>query len=67
MYLCRCLPAVLLLFVGQVARGDETPKPYPPPAEVRAKLLAQLDRPRVPLDPQVRLSNRPSRDWSSSG
>jgi len=47
--------AALLLFLGHVAHADETSKPYPPAADVKAKLLAQLDRPRVPLDPQVRL------------
>src|ERR1700722_8238571 len=45
----------LLYSVGQVALGEETSRPYSPPAEVRHKLLALLDRPRVPLDPQVRL------------
>jgi pimeloyl-ACP methyl ester carboxylesterase len=47
--------AALLLLLGQVARAEETCRPYPPPAEVRARFLAQLDRPRVPLDPQIRL------------
>ena len=55
MFVSRCLAAVLLLLWGHVARGEEAARPYPPPAEVRAKLLSQLDRPRVPLDPQVRL------------
>ncbi len=57
MFASRSLPAVLLFlhfFQGAAARGDDA-RPYPPPAEVRARLLAQLDRPRVPLDPQVRL------------
>lgn len=29
---------------------------YPPPADVKAAFLRQLDRPRVPLDPQTRKS-----------
>ena len=36
------------------ARADDTPALiYPPPREVKAAFLKQLDRPRVPLDPLV--------------
>ncbi|HEX4144944.1 MAG TPA: alpha/beta fold hydrolase [Pirellulales bacterium] len=55
MFKSLCFSAALLLFWGRVAAADDASRPYPPPAEVRAKLLAQLDRPRVPLDPQVTL------------
>ena len=55
MKLCRLLPLVLLLVSIQFARAKDAAPAYPPLAEVKAKLLAQLDRPRVPLDPQVSL------------
>jgi len=51
----RLLACAILLLLSQVAFADEAAKDYPPPAEVRAKFLGQLDRPRVPLDPQVSL------------
>jgi pimeloyl-ACP methyl ester carboxylesterase len=55
MFASRFLPTALLCVLSQVAIAEETSRPYPPPADVRAKLLGQLDRPRVPLDPQIRL------------
>ena len=55
MKLSRLLPVVMLLLSIQFARAKDVPPAYLPPAEVKAKLLAQLDRPRVPLDPVVSL------------
>jgi len=55
MLVTRFLPAAFLCVLGQIAVAKDTYQPYSPPAEVRAKLLSQLDRPRVPLDPQVRI------------
>jgi dienelactone hydrolase len=55
MFASRFYSVALLCLLARVAVAEETSPPYPPPAEVRARLLAQLDRPRVPLDPQVRL------------
>ena len=51
----RSLLALLLCLLVQYARAEDSTPNYPPPAEVKAKLLAQLDRPKVPLDPQVSL------------
>jgi dienelactone hydrolase len=55
MFASRFFLVALLYTLGQVTLGEETSRPYSPPAEVRHKLLALLDRPRVPLDPQIRL------------
>jgi pimeloyl-ACP methyl ester carboxylesterase len=55
MLISRRFAAALLLLLSQVVRAEEACEPYPPPAQVKARLLGQLDRPRVPLDPQVRL------------
>ncbi len=43
-----------LLFAGSTVSADEPAGQYPPAAEVKAAFLKQLDRPRVPLDPQTR-------------
>src|ERR1700733_6163747 len=51
----RSLLALLLLVLVQQARAEDPAPDYPPPAEVKEKLLKQLDRPKVPLDPQVSL------------
>jgi dienelactone hydrolase len=42
-----------LLIIAAVTRGAETPAAYPPTAEVKAAFLKQLDRSKIPLDPQV--------------
>jgi acetyl esterase/lipase len=55
MFASRTLFAALLLIISQTALAKEAAGPYPPPVEVRARLLKLLDRPRVPLDPQVSL------------
>jgi len=50
------LLTTLLLFAAGLAKLAAAAEPgaYPPPKEVRAEFLKQLDRPRVPLDPQTR-------------
>ncbi len=55
MFASRFVFAALLGIFGQVSLAEKTSPSYPSPADVRARLLAQLDRPRVPLDPQIRL------------
>jgi len=55
MFASHFVPVLLQCILGQVAIAEETSRPYAPPADVRASLLALLDRPRVPLDPQIRL------------
>lgn len=55
------LAASLLLVasaVGRVAVAAEPAGPYPPAAEVKTAFLKQLDRPRVPLDPTTRQTER---------
>ncbi len=44
-------------FVTSLAAGAE-PVAYPPPAQVKAAFLKQLDRPRVELDPRTRATER---------
>jgi len=51
------LPSALLFLCANrctIAMADST---YPPVATVKAAFLKQLDRPRIPLDPQVRERN----------
>lgn len=43
---------LLMPFCLALARAEEPPA-YPAPAEVRAAFLKQLDRPKVPADPQT--------------
>ena len=38
---------------SRIQAADDSPRVDPPPLEVKAAFLKQLDRPRVPLDPQV--------------
>ncbi len=45
---------VLFLCLGGVAAVAQQTTSYPPPTEVKAAFLKQLDRPKVPLDPQTR-------------
>ena len=42
--------ALALLLLPSLPRAGEPPRPYPPPAEVKAAFLRLLDRPRVPLN-----------------
>ncbi len=51
----RAVAALLLLVLTQPAHAQDKAPAYPPPAQVRADLLKLLDRPKVPLDPQVSL------------
>jgi dienelactone hydrolase len=46
--------SLLLIFLAVPATAREPLPTYPPPAEVKAAFLKLLDRPRVPLDPQVK-------------
>lgn len=43
---------------GSFTAAAEPAGNYPPPAEVKAAFLKQLDRPRVPLDPRTRQTER---------
>jgi dienelactone hydrolase len=47
------LLGVLLLAI-RIAAAAEPTSSYPPPAEVKAAFLKLLDRPQVPLDPEVK-------------
>ncbi len=48
----------VVLLVGRLSAAAEPARTYPPPAEVKAAFLKQLDRSRVPLDPQTRSTER---------
>ncbi|HEY3967431.1 MAG TPA: alpha/beta fold hydrolase [Planctomycetaceae bacterium] len=55
------LAAALCLVALLISRQNIAAEPvgaYPPPAEVKAVFLKQLDRPRVPLDPKTRSTER---------
>src|SRR5690242_17583792 len=55
------LTATVLLaasLAGGFTAATEPAGKYPPPAEVKAAFLKQLDRPRIPLDPRTRQSER---------
>lgn len=57
------LPSLLFfvaLFAPRCTTAGEPARAYPPPAEVKAAFLKQLDRPRIPLDPQTRQTSRDS-------
>jgi dienelactone hydrolase len=51
--LTRCL--ALFVIAASCGRADE-PLAYPPPKQVKAAFLKLLDRPKVPLDPQVKVT-----------
>jgi dienelactone hydrolase len=53
--LATLLCFVNLVILNQLTLAEEASGSYPPPAQVRARLLAQLNRPRVPADPQFKL------------
>jgi hypothetical protein len=67
MFRSQALFTALLCLLAPAALADETARPYPPPAEVKAKLLSQLDRPRVPLDPQIQLVEPADKDLMLNG
>jgi dienelactone hydrolase len=50
-----CLALVALIALAPLGHAGDTAPKYPPPADVKAAFLKQLDRPKVALDPRLKV------------